>query len=89
MRQTLRGRKGWAPVNFGADLLVREERRFLDREFVVRPAGSGLFLGAEEGQGGQAAVRSGGQEVRELGERGHRGDVVQDKRHWWVEATGR
>lgn len=59
-----------------------------DREFVVRPAGAGLFPGAEQGQGGQAPVRSGGQQLRELGERSHGGDVVQDERQWWVEATG-
>ena len=69
-----------------------------DREFVVGPAGAGLFAGAEEGQDGEASVRgrararararARGEEVRELGERGHRCHVVQDEGEWWVEATG-
>jgi hypothetical protein len=60
----------------------------------VGPAGAGLFAGAEEGQDGEASVQAcarasaRGQEVRELGERGHRCHVVQDEGQWWVEATG-
>ena len=68
--------------------VVRREVKALHRQFVVRPARLGLFEGAEQGHGRQAAVRSGGQKFRELGEGSHGRHVLQDEGEWWVEATG-
>ena len=75
-------RWSWSSSSSGTDRLR------LHRQFVVRPAGAALFPGTEQGQGRQAPVRSGGQQLRELGKRSHGGDVVQHKGQWWVEATG-
>lgn len=53
----------------------------------LAPAGTGLFLGAEQDQGGKPLVLAGRQQLRELGKRSHGRDVVEDERHWWVEPT--
>lgn len=53
----------------------------------LRPAGAGLFLGAEQDQGRQALVLAACQQLREPGKGSHCGDVVEDERHWWVEPT--
>lgn len=55
----------------------------------LRPAGPGLFGRAEQDQGREAQVLAGRQEFGQPGQRRHRGHVVQDQRHWWVEPTVR
>jgi hypothetical protein len=47
-----------------------------------------LFAGAEQGQGGEAPVGAGVEELREPGEGGDRRHVLEDEGKWWVEATG-
>ena len=39
----------------------------LDRQFAVRPAGSGLFVRAEQGEGRQALFDTGGEQIGQLG----------------------